>query len=561
MKKIFSAPSRFCFAAVTAVTLIITGFLAAATYYINFWPTDSENPYLPAAVRLPYLPYISYIHYLPETQMFKLTMHAKEALIAGIAFMQHILKDTQSLYPNVLLLIIAHGISCLLVFAVTRKYLGRAMGLTAFVLFAFSLWPYMYILQGAHPPLVLMNFLLAVFVLQNAASALGLYFLSGIFLGLMFFSSPTSPVYLPYYLGAFIYHQYSQTERTKNMRAVMLRCCSIGAGTLFMVFVFTAPHPVFQWKQYLNFLKFSQEGNNFVIYQEYLSRFFALPLSMRGGGWAWIINYAFFIMPVMFWVYLAGLAYLAVKSFKARSGILVILLSLSTPFLVEASQVAQFGRNYFSWMVGIIFLICFFLSQTEKTLTERRKKTFWVIVAAVLSVHCAINTHAFLSDILPSRLVTTKIHRWLITHKTNEISTYTDHPRQKNMIEFFNNPKIKNKIYFWPMQTIREVKKGYILIPTLTGKTIWCECREDDFGRDNDFNELFRSGEFDKYVVARFKTLSSSKYWTQEEEICTYRDLIIGDIKDADRQKGLAWILDAEKLQRDWFNKNTPKKP
>ncbi len=125
------------------------------------------------------------------------------------------------------------------------------------------------------------------------------------------------------------------------------------------------------------------------------------------------------------------------------------------------------------------------------------------------------------------------------------------------MMAFLNNTKVENKVYFLPMATIKDAKSGFILIPTITGKSIWCECREGDFKGDPYLTQLFESGELNKYVVAKFKTLSSSRMWTQEEEICTYRDLIIGDIKESDRQKGFAWILDADKLQREWFAKNT----
>ena len=61
--------------------------------------------------------------------------------------------------------------------------------------------------------------------------------------------------------------------------------------------------------------------------------------------------------------------------------------------------------------------------------------------------------------------------------------------------------------------------------------------------------------EWNKYVVASFKTMASSRIWNQEEELCTYQDLTLGRITDYDRRKGFAWILDAKKLQQDWFSK------
>src|SRR3989338_7797114 len=116
-EKIFKLPRSFL-TPVIVLTLASVVCLAIATYYINYWPSDSEYPYLPTAAKLSSLPYLSYMHHIPETQLLKLTMRAKETLIVGIAIMQQLLNDTQSLYPNVLLLIIAHGISCLLFYAI-----------------------------------------------------------------------------------------------------------------------------------------------------------------------------------------------------------------------------------------------------------------------------------------------------------------------------------------------------------------------------------------------------------------------------------------------------------
>jgi len=105
------------------------------------------------------------------------------------------------------------------------------------------------------------------------------------------------------------------------------------------------------------------------------------------------------------------------------------------------------------------------------------------------------------------------------------------------MIQFFNNPKYENKVYLWPINSIAEVKKGYILIPTITGKTIWCECREGDFRDDPALMSFLNQANSTDTVIASFPSLSSSRLWTQEEEICTYRDLIVGDITGEDAPK------------------------
>ena len=124
-------------------------FLSLRTFYINPWPTDSENPYIPTAAKLFQLHYMSDMHRVPVAGMLRLTMHGKEALVLGIAVMQKLFSDDKTLFPNIFLLILAVNISSILIFLIFSKLFDEHIGFLAFTLFAFSFWPYLYILQGA----------------------------------------------------------------------------------------------------------------------------------------------------------------------------------------------------------------------------------------------------------------------------------------------------------------------------------------------------------------------------------------------------------------------------
>ena len=151
-------PFLFVFVFATLIAVL----LSWGTYDINFWPTDSYYPYVPTAAKLFDLPYLSKMHDLPTGELTKINMRGKEALILGIAIMQRLLKDTQSLFPNVLLLIVAVYISTILFYYIFKKLFDSSTGLLAAFLFSASFWPYMYVLQGAHQPLVLVNFLFSI---------------------------------------------------------------------------------------------------------------------------------------------------------------------------------------------------------------------------------------------------------------------------------------------------------------------------------------------------------------------------------------------------------------
>src|SRR6185503_18039729 len=121
MKKFQSDPSRLYLALILVIVFLIILFLSISTFYINYWPTDSENPYLPTAAKLFTLPHLSSMHDLPQMPSLKLTMRCKETLILGIALMQKIFNDYESLYPNVFLLILATGISSVLIYLIIKR--------------------------------------------------------------------------------------------------------------------------------------------------------------------------------------------------------------------------------------------------------------------------------------------------------------------------------------------------------------------------------------------------------------------------------------------------------
>jgi hypothetical protein len=116
-----------------------------------------------------------------------------------------------------------------------------------------------------------------------------------------------------------------------------------------------------------------------------------------------------------------------------------------------------------------------------------------------------------------------------------------------------NRPGEKRLVKFIRIKSIRDADNGYMLIPPHSGKSIFVNCSYPDFSDDPALNELLASGQFDRYVVASFPTLASSRIWPQEEEYCSYLDLIEGAISDRERALAHAWIIDLGKLHKEWF--------
>ncbi len=536
--------------------VLMTAWLGRTTCYINAWPSDSAASYIPTAAKLFEMRFFSQMHDLHLHGLSRLNMRGKEALIVDIAILQRILGDTESLYPNILLLILSCGLSSGLLFLIFKKFFNATAGFVAFVLFAFSFWPYMYVLLGAHQPLVLCNFLLSFFFLQRAGPRRVYLFLGGLFFGLTFFSSPTAIMYMPYYgLLLLADHQDFRLSRVFSKKT--------GQGFLFffaglagVLLAFTLPRPLESLKMFIIYVFLSRGGNHFQYYADYLSRFFAVPAFLRGGGWLWIFKYFTLTMPILFAACGVSMAYLLTRSSKPRRTFMLVLLGLSTPLAVEIIQVAQFGRNYFSWFFGMIFLLCAAVGcymNNHAPFVWKKHKVFSVSLAVFLLCHVVFNARVFFKDILPSRLATTYAYEWLRERNIGQVLVYQDHHSNTFAADVLNNPKSPVKIEFRGIRSFLQARTGYILLPGISGTTIWQDCSRDPFTGDPPLQGIIAAGLLPECAAARFPTVASSRYWPQEEEVCTYRDLMLGQVSEQTRRLSEIYILDVACLRKVYF--------
>ncbi len=539
-----------CLALIVSLSLAIGFILVKLTYQINYWPTDSRHLYIPAAKSLGQLPYISSIH---EHNRFN-SLHGKEVLVIGIQYFQLLLNDDLTLFPNVLLLIFCVCFSGVLIYLISQHFHGPPIAFITALIFLSCFWPYQYVLQGAHQPLVLLVFLLATACLILITNSLVAICLSGLFLGSMFFCSPTSPVYLPYYLGALLY--FLKQRPIKNP---LLTFIFFFIGFITIPIVINFPNPLENLSNYYSFIRDSQQNNNFTKPQIDFGAKFP-SLSSRGAGLDWVLQYMFLIMPILFTSFIVSIVYLTKHSLKKPTYLIIIFLGLSTLLAVETIQVAQFGRNYFSWIIGILIAISFamahFKNTTYSQLLSQNKKTLFSLCIILLATHIAFNINLFKKDVYPSRMTTNSLYDWMKNNPSHKFYTYANHPYNINIIEHLNNPRDQKPINIEFVSSLKDVEDGYFIMPPVTGKTIWVNCQLPGFFADMELFKLVSSGSFLDYVLSDFPTLASSRIWPQEEEYCSYLDLHLHNITPRDRLLGKVYILDAKKLQDQWFSKN-----
>jgi len=564
-----------CF--VVLFSLCLSAVLTVAVWDINFWPTDAEDYYLPAAVKLPQLKYVSQMHESFDQERIK-WLHGKEMFIVSTSWLQGLMRDTTTLRPMILVCILSICFSSILIFYITRFYWGTKVGLICYAVFSTSFWPYLYILFVKHQPLGLFYFLLALFLVQRAQmNRVGvlLYLCSGVSLCLSVYSSTTSSLYIPYWLVGFLYslrlNFLNREEGIESVKRLFLSELPFLLGFAGTFIYFNYPHIAYNIKSYLDYVEISKNFNHFFYNQPVLIQWIAHPDGGVRGGWLWVIKYFQLIMPVLFPFYVLCAGYLLTRCFwrtekKGRVVLVLcgmIVLSFSTPLLAEFKGVAQYGANYFTVLMGMLMLLGYSLNIFEKgnwfqKMNPASRQVITVGLAVIFLTHAAVNFYIFLTDVYPTRMATTFLSQKIASLGTKEISTYIHHPYRLNMVDSLS-PKLIQQIRFKSIRHLLQPLNGYILIPPVSGNCIYKAVHStyNDFDKDIYLNELLRKGKLKDYAVASFKTMAASRIWPHEEEILTYRYLILNQTAQTDPAQGKVWLLDAKKIQQD-ISKNLP---
>ncbi len=560
--------------AATIAILFIVG-----TWHINFWPTDAEAYYIDAALKVPTLKFVSQMHEMMDRERIR-WLHGKEMFMVTASIFQILLNDTLTLRPLILVCILGVGFSMMLVYGLAAIFWGWVVGLACFLIFATSFWPYVYILFVKHQPLGMLYFLLSLTFLMCAnryrINNKLLYFISGYAFCLSLYSSTTSGLYLPYYIAGFLYAYFRKGgERVRRKKSFVDFLASgiltvIGFSIAFLYF--NIPNIAKNIRGFFEYAEISKSFSHFYYNQPVFIQWVAHPELTVRGGWLWIFKYFALIMPVFFWVYLFSIAYLLWRCLRVKRNVWpfrltalgMIALSFSSPLLAEYKGVAQYGSNYFTSFLGFIMLVGYalhvFLSgDWFKNTTLFLKRVVVVLMLLIFALHAAINLNVFFKDIFPSRMATTFLTDKIEKLGIKDIYSYMNHPCRLNMIDCLN-PKVYNKLHFIGINNIYQVPEGYILLPPSTGSSIYIDVTRNsynDFDQDIYLNQLFRSGKIKDYAVFSCPTLSASPIWRQEEEVLSYKDLILNHFKGFDYNRNKVWLLDAGKLRRDMLN-NSP---
>ena len=104
------------------------------------------------------------------------------------------------------------------------------------------------------------------------------------------------------------------------------------------------------------------------------------------------------------------------------------------------------------------------------------------------------------------------------------------------------------------IESILDVDDGWIAIPGTSSKAINMESEVEtiangDYIKDPILNKLLETKDIEKIATVKFKTYGTSRIWSHESEVTSYRDLILHEITDKDRFRGYAWLIHSSKLK------------
>ncbi len=550
------------------IAIGLAAVLGAATKDINFWPTDAKAYYFDAVVRLPQLKHLSQIHTLMDSERVR-WLHGKEILILALSWMQRLTGDYESLRPFIWLFILANFFSSLLVYGIALRYWGRPAALVCFTAFAGSFWPYIYILFAKHQPLGLVFFLFAVFLAQRAsAGRVWVFPAAGVSMGLSLFSSPASTLYVPWFAAACALKAWPGACGPRGWRGAFNFLWAVAAvisGILLVVVYVNWPDVAGHVRAFLDYVSISGSHNHFFYNQPFLQQWFgARPVADIRGGWAWVFRYFMLIMPVLFPLYLLTvpaclLALLKEKSSSRRlkTAGAVLLSALLPVVLIERVRVAQYGGNYFPCFMGIVFMLGYgfnALRDRWPALPARPAVKTALIAAGLLIAagHVLVNAVIFASDIYPSRLASTFFSDQLRKMNVRKIYTYRVHPHRDHFVPYLS-PDLYKNIQIVPVDSLLQAGDGYVLLPPVTGDSIYIPATSAyaDFDRDDLLNEIMAQGRLRDYAVLDRKTIASSRIWLHEEEILSYRKLMLGHALPVDDLRSHVLLLDGVKIWRD----------
>lgn len=499
-------------------------------------------------------------------------------------------------------ILLANFLSTIIFFFLIAKIFNQQTALFCSIIYLFSFWPYMIILHGGFHIVSQLFSLLTILILFDANSLFS-FFLAGLFMCCTMFSSASSrKFYLLIYSCLFFkFIDPLKLESFHNYKSILILFLltillwkskfyfPILHNLLIKIFNKTISFNYFS-KIFSQFLKtiiliffplivifiLTNDSSSFF----YIMAFFLLgsfvafliinyPVSLENiigylrytdmsdvahfnkiknyfdkinekiingmraekSGILWIVKYLFLIIRYeIFLLLLLSFFYFYLNG-SLINYILVLVISLTPIIIGEISKGPQIGRSYYPFFIGFVFFIGFIYFNISSS-------TYLYMIVFLGSVY---NFYLLFTFIIPERTAVYKLMKYLKKEKIREIYIYNSKfydwviPPLKDML-----PSLKVRY----INTHDECLNKHLLIPGQSHKVVNnFGISEDDFDLDKVFINDVNSGTYDKNILLKLKNMGTSKFWMHEDEVSSYRYLLLKDISQNDIDKSFLKLI------------------
>jgi hypothetical protein len=335
----------------------------------------------------------------------------------------------------------------------------------------------------------------------------------------------------------------------------------VAFGIVLVAAIFTYPDVIGNLRGYLAYWDAPKEWGHFRLYREYFAKVGKpIPADMRGAGWNWVVRFFWRVAPFhsICLILAAGVVgLLAARAAPQHSiqGAAVILLGISPILVGELTRGPQIGRSYYPGFIAVLLVVGYGAFLVNQWLAGPSATLFWSAAALFVSVAAAWNAWIFVDDVWRARMAPAFLARALEALGARWVYTY-DIAYNDAFVSVLPSD-VCREIEVRFVSRLDEAGEGYVVVPGTSSKALNMESQRTaiehgDFRQDPLLNHLIESREITWYAVASFKTFGTSRMWPHESEVTSYRDLILGEIDEADRWRGRAWILDTARLRAEW---------
>ena len=383
------------------------------------------------------------------------------------------------------------------------------------------------------------------------------YNIAQIFIDKIYFKAVFSCLFLLVWLGLF----------PVEVKFIFLLSAII-CGFLTSLILFTYPNFVDAIRGYYTYSDMKNAGH-FNCVKDYFMKIgerFVDGQRAEKSGWRWLVRFFPNMVPFHIALCLGGFLVVSIKFYQSDTLLLgsisvvaIQLVSFSSIIIGEITRSPQIARTYFPSFIGILFWIGFSLSSFYSIIEPVNHSSFFHLLLLYVIISSMWNMWVLFNDIFPSRMVVARLKRKLDELRINQFYSYdTRFNHWLVDVLLFENPGKFEVLY---IKSLADVKNGYVVVPGTSWKAVNVVgiadgVTSDDFKKDPILNHLIDSKKISKYSIASFKNMGTSRWWVHEDEVSSYRELILKDISEYDRWRARAWLLDVSRLRAEYSFKS-----